>query len=243
MLKIEDLIISVDKKRIVKGLDLVVDKTEIHAVMGPNGSGKSTLAQVLMGHPGFEVEEGNILYKGKDLLVLKPNERSMEGLFLSFQYPSEVSGVNVGSYLRMVYNKRAERKLSPVKFRELLKDKLELLDLSEDFLSRYLNEGFSGGEKKRMEMLQMLVLEPELAILDEVDSGLDVDAIKVVAKAVNHLHKEKNMTVIIITHYARILYHIKPNKVHIIKDGKIVESGGFEVAERLEEEGYKSFEE
>lgn len=243
MLEINNLHIKTADKEIVKGLNLKIGKNQIHALMGPNGSGKSTLASTLMGHPGYEVTSGNVSFLDEDLLEMEPNERAKKGLFLSFQYPSEVSGVNISSYLRMIYNKATDQKVSPVKFREILKEKMQILDIHEEFINRYLNDGFSGGEKKRMEMLQMLVLEPKLAILDETDSGLDVDALKVVSKAVNYLVEKNQMSVVVITHYTRILNYIKPEFVHVLKDGKIIKEGTGELAHEIEASGYKSFEE
>ena len=242
MLEIKNLHIKTADKEIVKGLDLKVGKNQIHAIMGPNGSGKSTLASTLMGHPGYEVTSGEVLFLDENLLESEADERAAKGLFLSFQYPSEVEGVNISSYLRMIYNKSHETKVSPVKFREILKEKMEILDIKEEFINRYLNDGFSGGEKKRMEMLQMLVLEPKLAILDETDSGLDVDALKVVSKAVNYLVEKNQMSVIVITHYTRILNYIKPKFVHVLKDGKIIKEGDEELAHEIESQGYKAYE-
>jgi Fe-S cluster assembly ATP-binding protein len=241
MLTVKGLKVSIEDKEILKGVDILVETNKIHALMGQNGSGKSTLAQTLMGHPLYEVTLGSAVFEGKDLFSMEPNERSLAGLFLSFQYPSEVQGATISSYLRMLYNKRHENKLSPVAFKKLLKEKMEILGIKEEFMGRYLNDGFSGGEKKRMEILQMLVVEPKLAILDEVDSGLDVDAIKVVAKAVNHLVKEKGMAVMIITHYTRVLNYIEPDKVHIMQDGAIVKEGGKDLAHKLEELGFAQF--
>jgi Fe-S cluster assembly ATP-binding protein len=238
MLQISNLKVSVEKKEIVHGLNLSIGSGEIHALMGQNGSGKSTLAQSVMGHPKYEVIDGKIEFEGHNVLDMEPNERAKAGIFLSFQYPSEVAGVNINSYLRLIYNKRFDTKFSPVKFRDILKEKLEILDMKPEFLTRHLNEGFSGGEKKRMEMLQMLVLEPKLAILDEVDSGLDIDALKVVARAVNYLTKEKGMSVLIITHYTRILKYVHPDFVHVMKDGTIVQSGDATLADELEAKGY-----
>lgn len=242
MLEIKNLHIKTADKEIVKGLNLSIGENQIHAIMGPNGSGKSTLASTLMGHPGYEVTSGEVSFLNEDLFELEPNERAAKGLFLSFQYPSEVEGVNITSYLRMIYNKSREQKVSPIKFREILKEKMEILDIKEEFVNRYLNDGFSGGEKKRMEMLQMLILEPKLAILDETDSGLDVDALKVVSKAVNYLVEKNKMSVIVITHYTRILNYIKPQFVHVLKDGKIIKEGGEELAHEIEASGYKSYE-
>lgn len=241
MLNIKGLKVSIGDKEILKGVDLEVAFGEVSVLMGPNGSGKSTLAQSLMGNPFYKVTSGLVDLSGKNLLDFETNERSLQGLFLSFQYPSEITGVTISNYLRTIYNAHSEEKLSPVKFRKLLKEKMELLDISEDFLGRYLNEGFSGGEKKRMEMLQMLVLEPKIVILDEVDSGLDIDALKIVSKAVNHLKQTTNMGVLVITHYTRILDYITPDKVHIMKDGKIVKTGGKELADELETQGYAPF--
>lgn len=242
MLDINNLKVNVSEKEIVKGLSLKVGENQIHAIMGPNGSGKSTLASTLMGHPGYEVRSGEVKFLGEDLLEMEPDERAKKGLFLSFQYPSEVEGVNISSYLRLIYNKSHGLTVSPVKFREILKEKMEILDIKEDFINRYLNNGFSGGEKKRMEMLQMLVLEPKLAILDETDSGLDVDALKVVSKAVNYLVEKNKMSVVVITHYTRILNYIKPEFVHVLKDGKIIKEGGEELAHEIESQGYKAYE-
>jgi len=238
ILKIRDLEVSIEDNKIIKGISLALEKGKIHVLMGPNGSGKSTLAQVLMGHPGFVVDAGEVLFKGEDILDLAPDERAGKGIFLSFQYPSEVPGVTISSYLRMIYNKRFRENLSPVKFRTLVKEKMKLLEMDEGFLERYLNEGFSGGEKKRMEILQMLVLEPKLAILDETDSGLDIDAIKVVANAVNTIHGRTKMTILLITHYSRILKYIEPDAVFVMQDGEITRSGGRELADALEESGY-----
>lgn len=241
MLKIENLQVKIEDKKILNGVTLEIPKNEIHVLMGKNGSGKSTLAQALMGHPTYEVTEGQVLLDGKDLLDMEPNERALAGLFLSFQYPSEIPGVTISSYLRMIYNKKHSVNLSPVKFRALLKDQMAVLDIPEEFSTRYLNEGFSGGEKKRMEMLQMLILEPKISILDETDSGLDVDALKVVSESVNKLKKQTGMSVLLITHYSRILKHIEPDYVHIMQDGKIVQSGGKDLAHSIEENGYDRY--
>lgn len=242
MLEIKNLRVKINEKEILKGLDLKIGENQVHALMGPNGSGKSTLASTLMGHPGYEVVSGAAIFNNENILEMEANERAEKGLFLSFQYPSEVEGVNITSYLRMIYNKSHEQKLSPIKFREVLKEKMEILDIKEDFINRYLNDGFSGGEKKRMEMLQMLILEPKLAILDETDSGLDVDALKVVSKAVNYLVEKTQMSVVVITHYTRILNYIKPEFVHVLKDGKIIKEGGESLAHEIEVSGYAPFE-
>jgi Fe-S cluster assembly ATP-binding protein len=242
MLEIKNLRVKINEKEILKGLDLKIGENQVHALMGPNGSGKSTLASTLMGHPGYEVVSGAAIFNSENILEMEANERAEKGLFLSFQYPSEVEGVNITSYLRMIYNKSHEQKLSPIKFREVLKEKMEILDIKEEFINRYLNDGFSGGEKKRMEMLQMLILEPKLAILDETDSGLDVDALKVVSKAVNYLVEKTQMSVVVITHYTRILNYIKPEFVHVLKDGKIIKEGGESLAHEIEVSGYAPFE-
>ncbi len=241
ILEVRDLEVSVESNKIIKGVSLALDEGKIHVLMGPNGSGKSTLAQVLMGHPGYSVDGGKVLFKSGDLLELRTDERAGKGIFLSFQYPSEIPGVTISSYLRMIYNKRFSENLSPVKFRTLVKEKMKLLEMDESFLERYLNEGFSGGEKKRMEMLQMLVLEPSLAILDETDSGLDIDAIRVVANAVNTIYGQTKMTILLITHYSRILKYIEPDTVFVMQDGGITRSGGSELADELEESGYSPF--
>lgn len=242
ILNVKDLAVKVGDKNILNGVNLQVDAGEIHAIMGPNGSGKSTLAQFIAGNPGYLVDGGEVVFDGENIVDMVPNERAKLGIFLSFQYPLEIPGVNVASFLRMIYNKRFGENVSPVKFRGLLEEKMKLIDMKSEFSERYLNEGFSGGEKKGMEILQMLVLEPKLVILDEVDSGLDVDALKSVANGVNWLRRKNPETAfIIITHYARILNYIKPDRVHIMQNGKIVKSGGFEVAQKLEESGYKEF--
>lgn len=241
MLKVKNLHVKIDEKEILKGVNLELTKGQVTVLMGQNGSGKSTLAQTLMGHPLYQITSGEVLFNNEDLLEMEPNERALKGLFLSFQYPSEVTGVTISSFLRMIYNKRHSTNLSPAAFRKLLKEKMDLLEMKDDFMSRYLNEGFSGGEKKRMEMLQMLVLEPELAILDETDSGLDIDALKVVSKAVNILKETKGMSVLIITHYTRILQHIEADRVLIMQDGAIVKTGDKSLAHELEEKGYAPF--
>ena len=241
MLEIKNLHVKIDDNEILKGVNLSLAENKVHVLMGPNGSGKSTLAQSLMGHPGYEVTKGSVKLNGKDLLKLEPDERSLAGLFLSFQYPSEVPGVTISNFLRMVYNKRKNESLSPVKFRKLLAEKMKVLNMDESFMTRYLNEGFSGGEKKRMEILQMLVLAPKFAILDETDSGLDIDALKGVSYGVNVLKEETGMGVLVITHYTRVLNYIKPDFVHVMKDGMIVKSGGKELADELESQGYEPF--
>ncbi len=241
ILEISTLHISAEGKKIVNGIDLSLEQGKVHVLMGPNGSGKSTLAQTIMGHGGFSVDKGGILFEGKSILDLAPDKRAKKGIFLSFQYPSEIPGVTISNFLRMAYNKKFEQKLSPVKFRALIKEKMTDLGIDKSFLGRYLNEGFSGGEKKRMEILQMLVLQPKLAILDETDSGLDIDAIKIVSEAVNKIQKETKMTVLLITHYSRILKYIEPHIVYIMGEGKIVQTGGKNLAHELEEKGYAPF--
>jgi Fe-S cluster assembly ATP-binding protein len=237
MLKIEDLHIEIDGQEIVKGLDLEVGKGEIHAIMGPNGSGKSTLANVLMGHPRYEVTEGSITFQGGDVFELEPDERAKLGMFLAFQYPSEVPGVSVANFLRTALNSVREEELSPMEIYRLLQEKMSIMKMDPRFAERYLNEGFSGGEKKRNEILQMLMLDPKLAIMDETDSGLDIDALQVVARGVNEL-RGPEFSAVIITHYQRILRYIEPDHVHVMLDGRLVTSGGKELAEELEEKGY-----
>ena len=237
MLKIEDLYVEIDGQEIVKGLDLEVGKGEIHAIMGPNGSGKSTLANVLMGHPRYEVTEGSITFQGEDVFELEPDERAKLGMFLAFQYPSEVPGVSVANFLRTAVNSVREEELSPMEMYRLLQEKMGIMQMDPKFAERYLNEGFSGGEKKRNEILQMLMLDPKLAIMDETDSGLDIDALQVVAKGVNEM-KGPEFSAVIITHYQRILRYIEPDRVHVMLDGRLVTSGGKELADDLEEKGY-----
>ena len=237
MLKIEDLQVEIDGQEIVKGLDLEVGKGEIHAIMGPNGSGKSTLANVLMGHPRYEVTGGSITFQGEDVFELEPDERAKLGMFLAFQYPSEVPGVSVANFLRTAVNSVREEELSPMEMYRLLQEKMSIMQMDPKFAERYLNEGFSGGEKKRNEILQMLMLDPKLAIMDETDSGLDIDALQVVARGVNEL-RGPEFSAVIITHYQRILRYIEPDHVHVMLDGRLVTSGGKELAEELEEKGY-----
>ncbi len=232
----------VDGKDILRGVSLTVKKGEIHAIMGPNGGGKSTLAQALMGHPGYEITQGKIELNGTDITVLPPNERGKLGLFLGFQYPVEVAGVNFGNYLRMAINEQKkpdEKKLSPIAFRNQLAEVAETLGFSDELAKRALNEGFSGGEKKKAEVLQLSMLKPQFAVLDEPDSGLDVDALQHIAKGINGL--DHKMGLVLITHYQRILKHIKPDYVHIIIKGKIVKSGDSKLAEEIETSGYAKF--
>jgi Fe-S cluster assembly ATP-binding protein len=237
MLKVENLRVEIDGNEIVKGLDLEVGTGEIHAIMGPNGSGKSTLANVLMGHPRYEVSEGSVTFEGEDVLELEPDERAKLGMFLAFQYPSEVPGVSVANFLRTAVNSVREEDLSPMEMYRLLQEKMSVMRMDPKFAERYLNEGFSGGEKKRNEILQLLMLEPRLAILDETDSGLDIDALQVVARGVNEM-RAPDFSAVLITHYQRILRYIEPDRVHVMLDGRIVTSGGEELAEALEEKGY-----
>lgn len=238
MLKIENLRAEIeDSGEILKGLNLEVNKGEIHAIMGPNGSGKSTLANVLMGHPRYEVTDGSITFEGEDALELEPDERAKLGMFLAFQYPSEVPGVSVANFLRTAVNSVREEELSPMDMYRLLQEKMKIMQMDLKFAERYLNEGFSGGEKKRNEILQMLMLDPKLAIMDETDSGLDIDALQVVAKGVNEL-RGPEFSAIVITHYQRILRYIEPDHVHVMLEGRIVTSGGKDLANQLEEKGY-----
>ena len=238
MLKIENLQVEIDGQEIIKGLDLEVGKGEIHAIMGPNGSGKSTLANVLMGHPRYEVTGGAISFEGEDVFELEPDERAKLGMFLAFQYPSEVPGVSVANFLRTAVNAVREEELSPMDMYRLIQEKMKIMQMDPKFAERYLNEGFSGGEKKRNEILQMLMLEPRLAIMDETDSGLDIDALQVVSKGVNEL-RGPEFSAVIITHYQRILRYIEPDHVHVMLDGRLVTSGGKELALELEDKGYE----
>ena len=236
-LEIKDLHVSIDGKEILKGITLTVRKGEIAALMGPNGSGKSTLAYALMGHPNYTINSGKIFFKGIDIVEMPPNERAKLGMFLSFQYPAEISGVTVSNFLRTALNEKKGKPIPIPEFHKLLKEKMALLKVKDAFATRYLNEGFSGGEKKRAEILQMAVLQPELAILDETDSGLDIDALKAVSEGVNQLHGP-GLGILIITHYQRILSYIKPDTVHVMIDGRIVKSGHGELAKELEAKGY-----
>lgn len=242
-LVIKNLHVNIEGKEILKGVDLTIKQGEIHAIMGPNGTGKSTLAYTLMGHPSYTVTEGEVLFKGQNILELEPDERSRAGIFLAFQYPVSIPGVTVANFLRTAINARRravnpEDKGMPIpEFRKMLKERMSLLKMDNAFAGRYLNEGFSGGEKKRAEILQMATLKPEIAILDETDSGLDIDALRIVAEGVNALSGSE-LGVLVITHYQRLLDYIKPNFVHIMLDGRIVESGGPDLALHLEEQGY-----
>jgi Fe-S cluster assembly ATP-binding protein len=231
--------------QILKGVDLTLNAGEIHAIMGPNGSGKSTLAKVLMGHPGYEVTDGSVDFNGEEVLEMEPDERSQAGMFLAFQYPVEIPGVSIANFLRSaVQAHQGDEELDLFEFQDLLMEKMALLEMDPSFAERPVNDGFSGGEKKRNEILQMAVLQPSLALMDETDSGLDIDALQVVSNGVNKLREENpDMTVLLITHYQRLLNYIKPDHVHVMVDGKIVQSGGPEVALHLEQEGYKSWRE
>ncbi len=241
MLEIKELKASVDGKEILKGLNLDVKAGEVHAIMGPNGSGKSTLANVLAGRDGYEVTEGTITYKDNNLLDLVPEERAREGVFLAFQYPVEIPGVNNVYLLKAAVNAirkhRGEQELDAMEFLSLVKEKMKIVKMNEDLLNRSVNEGFSGGEKKRNEIFQMAVLEPSLGILDETDSGLDIDALKIVSEGVNSLRNEER-AIILVTHYQRLLDYIKPDFVHVLSNGKIIKTGGPELALELEEKGY-----
>jgi Fe-S cluster assembly ATP-binding protein len=242
LLQIDDLHVSVEDGRdILKGITLTVNRGEIHAVMGPNGSGKSTLAYVLMGRPGYAVTGGRILFKGRDLLAESPDERARSGLFLAFQYPQEIPGLSVVNFLRSAYN-AVRGEMKPLEFHRYLRSKMELLGVTDEMVRRYVNQGFSGGEKKRNEILQMAVLEPEMAILDETDSGLDIDALRAVAEGIVALHSDR-VGMLLITHYQRILNYVTPHVVHVLIGGRIVRSGGPELAAELERSGYDAFRE
>jgi Fe-S cluster assembly ATP-binding protein len=241
-LEIRNLHVQAGEKQILKGLDLSVSKGEVHALMGPNGSGKSTLANVIMGQPNLEVTEGSIHFKGEDITAASPDERARMGLFMAFQYPVAIPGVTITKYLRMVMNahreERGEDEISLKDFRKTVEAAMELTDVPRAFISRYLNDGFSGGEKKRLEILQLALQRPEVAVLDETDSGLDIDALNVVANGVNTIAKTSDLGVLIITHYQRILHLVQPQRVSIMLDGRIVKEGGSELVDQLEREGY-----
>jgi Fe-S cluster assembly ATP-binding protein len=245
--EIKDLRVSVEGREILKGVSLAINKGEVHAVMGPNGSGKSTLSNALMGHPGYQITGGEVLFKGQNLLAPQPDERARLGLYLAFQYPTVVPGITMANFLRTALNakrgydgKDKSKAISPREFRALLKEPMQTLRMDDSFLSRYINEGFSGGEKKRAEILQMAVLQPEIAILDETDSGLDIDSIKFVSEAINAM-RGPSLGALIITHYTRILQFIRPDHVHVLVHGQIVRSGGPEVADQLERTGYSEW--
>ncbi|MBV9926634.1 MAG: Fe-S cluster assembly ATPase SufC [Acidobacteria bacterium] len=241
MLEIRDLHATVDGKEILRGINLTISKGEIHAIMGPNGSGKSTLAKILAGHPAYEVTKGEVLFEGRNLFELAPDERAREGVFLAFQYPVEVPGVSNAQFLRLAYNEKrkhlGEEELDPLEFKDLLAERAKVVEMDASLMSRSVNEGFSGGEKKRNEILQMAVLEPKLAVLDETDSGLDIDALRIVSEGVNKLRTPEN-AVVLVTHYQRLLNYIVPDHVHVLYKGRIVRTGGKELALELEEKGY-----
>lgn len=241
LLEIKDLHAGIEDKEILKGLSLNVNKGEVHAIMGPNGSGKSTLAKVLAGHPGYEVISGEVLFEGQNLLELDPDERARSGVFLAFQYPVEIPGVSNSQFLRLAYNEKmkhlGQEELDPLEFKDLLTERAKIVEMDKSFMSRSVNEGFSGGEKKRNEILQMAVLEPKLAVLDETDSGLDIDALRIVAEGVNKLRNSEK-AIILVTHYQRLLNYIEPDFVHVLANGRIVKQGGKELALQLEEKGY-----
>ena len=246
MLEIKELRARVQHKDILKGVTLTVNTGEVHAIMGPNGSGKSTLARVLAGHPEYEVTGGEVLFEGKDLLDLDPEERAREGVFMAFQYPVEIPGVNNAYFLKAAVNAvrkhRGEQELDAMDFMQLVNERLRLMHMDQDLLKRPVNEGFSGGEKKRNEIFQMLVLQPKLAVLDETDSGLDIDALKTVAEGVNAM-RSPDRAIVVVTHYQRLLNYIVPDRVHVLTDGRIARSGGKELALELESKGYGWLEE
>jgi len=241
MLEIKNLHAAIDGKEILRGINLTIKKGEVHAIMGPNGSGKSTLAKVLAGHPDYEVTAGEVIFEGRNLLELSPDERAREGVFMAFQYPIEVPGVSNAQFLRLAYNEKQKHlgreELDPLEFKDLLKERAKVVEMEASFIARSVNEGFSGGEKKRNEILQMAVLEPKLAVLDETDSGLDIDALRVVANGVNQLQNSEN-AVIVVTHYQRLLNYIVPDFVHVLANGRIAREGGKELALELEAKGY-----
>ncbi|HAR4946417.1 Fe-S cluster assembly ATPase SufC [Staphylococcus aureus] len=239
-LEIKDLHVSIEDKEILKGVNLTINTDEIHAIMGPNGTGKSTLSSAIMGHPSYEVTKGEVLLDGVNILELEVDERAKAGLFLAMQYPSEITGVTNADFMRSAINAKREegQEINLMQFIKKIDKNMDFLDIDKDMAQRYLNEGFSGGEKKRNEILQLMMLEPKFAILDEIDSGLDIDALKVVSKGINQMRGE-NFGALMITHYQRLLNYITPDKVHVMYAGKVVKSGGPELAKRLEEEGYE----
>jgi len=242
MLIIKNIHAKIDDKTILKGINLEINPGEVHAIMGPNGSGKSTLSKVITGHPSVTITQGDLLFEGQSLISLQPEERALRGIFLSFQYPTEINGVNNAAFLRMAYNAKQRYhglpEADPFDFEEIVNEKIQFLKMNQDFLNRFVNAGFSGGEKKRNEILQMAVLEPKLSILDEVDSGLDIDALRITAQGISQLRKS-NQSIILITHYQRLLDYIEPDVVHVLSDGQIVKSGSKELALTLEKQGYQ----
>lgn len=242
ILEIKNLRASINESEILKNLNLVVNKGEIHAIMGPNGSGKSTLSKVVAGHPAYSISSGDIIYEGKSILNLEPEERSHLGIFLAFQYPIEIPGVSNEDFLYLSYNSKLKAlnkdEISPIEFFSIISEKLKIVDMSSTFLSRNVNEGFSGGEKKRNEIVQMLLLDSKLSILDETDSGLDIDALKIISNGIRIFMNEEK-AIILITHYQRLLDYVKPNFIHVMKDGKIIKTGSAELAKELEKKGYE----
>ena len=242
ILEIRNLKAAINNIEILKDLNLTVNRGEIHAIMGPNGSGKSTFSKVIAGHPAYQVLSGDIFFKNQNILNLEPDERSHLGIFLAFQYPIEIPGVSNEDFLRLAYNSKLKsnnkNEIDPIEFLSVIEEKLKIIDMSSTFLSRNVNEGFSGGEKKRNEILQMALLDPELAILDETDSGLDIDALKIISKGINNF-MNKNKAIILITHYQRLLDYVKPDYIHVMQDGKIIKTGNAQLAEELEKKGYE----
>jgi len=242
ILEIKNLKASINNIEILKGLNLTINEGEIHAIMGPNGSGKSTFSKVIAGHPAYQVLSGEILYKGQNIINFEPDQRSHLGIFLAFQYPIEIPGVSNEDFLRLAYNSRLksnnEVEIDPIEFLSLITEKLKIVDMSSTFLSRNVNEGFSGGEKKRNEILQMALLNPDLAILDETDSGLDIDALKIISKGIN-TYMNQNKSIILITHYQRLLDYVKPDYIHVMQEGKIIKTGNSQLAKELEKKGYE----
>ena len=238
-LEIKNLNVEVENKEILKNLNLSLEKGKVYALMGPNGSGKSTLANVLMGNPKYKVTSGEILFNGKDITKISVSEKAKLGIFLSFQYPQEIEGITISNFLRTAYNSLNEKNIAPIDFIKLIKEKSKELNIDEKLLRRHLNDGFSGGEKKKIEILQMLILNPKLVVLDETDSGLDIDSLKTLSKGINNFIS-KDKTILIITHYRRILDHIKPDKIFVMKSGEIMKEGGNELVEELEKTGYEN---
>jgi Fe-S cluster assembly ATP-binding protein len=239
MLEIIDLHVEVEGKEIIKGVSLQFEKGKVHALMGPNGSGKSTLANALMGHPKYKITKGQVILDGEDITNIKTDLKAKAGLFLSFQYPKAISGITISNFLRASYNSLKENKLSILNFHKMLKEKMKELNMDPSFSKRYLNVGFSGGEKKKAEILQLSILEPKYAVLDETDSGTDVDAIKIIAHGINKTKETTNMTIIVITHYNKFLNYLSPDTISIINDGKIIEQGTVDLAHKIEEEGFE----